>query len=115
MSGMLYPIKPCTKPRQTQRDKWLDPPRAPVRRYRNFKDEVKLHCVMVAECNCHIIFHIETKKKELWGLPHQVTPDKDNLEKALLDAIFSNDAAIWDSRVSKRWAEAGAIEINVID
>ncbi len=49
------------------------------------------------------------------GKPHQQKPDKDNLEKALMDAIYADDAHIWDSRVTKRWGEEGKIIIGEID
>ncbi|CNL09497.1 Holliday junction resolvase [Yersinia mollaretii] len=45
------------------------------------------------------------------GKPHQTKPDKDNLEKALLDAIFEDDCRIWDGRVTKLWGEIGKIII----
>lgn len=43
------------------------------------------------------------------GKPHQQTPDKDNLEKALLDAVYDNDCRVWDGRVSKIWGREGKI------
>jgi len=49
------------------------------------------------------------------GQPHQVRPDKDNLEKSLLDAVFSEDCTVWDSRVTKLWGEAGAIIITEME
>lgn len=55
------------------------------------------------------------KRQEMTGKPHQQKPDKDNLEKALMDAIYADDAHIWDSRVTKRWGEAGQIIIVEID
>jgi len=55
------------------------------------------------------------KKKEYFnGKPHQQKPDKDNLEKSLLDAIFNDDSHIWDGRVSKIWGEEGRIIITEI-
>lgn len=45
------------------------------------------------------------------GKPHQQKPDKDNLEKALLDAIFGEDSHIWDGRVTKIWGETGKMII----
>ena len=45
------------------------------------------------------------------GKPHQQKPDFDNLIKALSDAIHKEDSGIWDCRVTKVWAEEGAIEI----
>ena len=50
------------------------------------------------------------------GQPHQQTPDKDNLEKALLDALCPDgDARIWDGRVTKRWGYKGQIIIVRVD
>ena len=47
------------------------------------------------------------------GKPHQQKPDKDNLEKALLDALCEDDSYIYDGRVSKYWSDAGYIEIYI--
>lgn len=113
---VVYPIKPTPKPRMTQKDKkkWKQGP--PVLRYFEFKDEVRSHNVSVPECNYHVTFILpmpkswSKKKKALMdGKPHQQVPDKDNLEKALLDAIFDNDSHIWDGRVTKRWGIEGKI------
>lgn len=43
--------------------------------------------------------------------PHMQKPDKDNLEKALLDCVFEEDSHVWDGRVSKLWGWTGAIII----
>lgn len=113
---MIYPITPMGKPRMTQSDKWKK--RDCVLRYRAFKDEVRLHRVQVPECRAHIIFVLpmpkswsKEKREEMDGTPHMVKPDKDNLEKALLDAVFREDSQIWDSRVSKFWGTEGKIII----
>ena len=70
------------------------------------------------EDGAHIIFHIKMpkswskkKKLEMDGEPHRQTPDVDNLGKALLDSVFGNDAHISDIRITKVWANMGAIEI----
>lgn len=41
-----------------------------------------------------------------------MTPDKDNLEKAVLDAVFENDSHVWDGRVSKLWADRGVLIVS---
>lgn len=111
-----YSIKPNTKPRMTSSDKWKKRPC--VVRYWAFKAKVRELGIIVPEGGSHIIFYIpmpkswSKKKKSEWsGTPHQTTPDKDNLEKALLDAIYDNDAHIWDSRVTKVWAYEGGIDV----
>lgn len=116
---MIYKIIPVAKPRMTQRDRWAKRPI--VERYWAYKDEVRKERVDVPECNSHITFHMPMpkswsvkKKREQEGKAHQVRPDKDNLEKALLDAIYDEDSHIWDSRVTKVWAYNGAIEVTMM-
>lgn len=73
------------------------------------------------ECGYHIVFVMPMppswsakEKARMDGAPHQQTPDKDNLEKALLDAVFGQDKHVWDGRVSKLWGYEGAIRIGAI-
>lgn len=115
-----YLIVPAPKPRMTRSDKWKN--RSCVQRYYAFKDEVRLRKVTLPECCYHIIFVMpmpqswsKKKKAEMSGKPHQQKPDKDNLEKALLDAIFEDDCRIWDGRVSKVWGETGKIIIKELE
>ena len=114
-----YPITPCPKPRMTQSDKWKG--RDIVVRYFNFRDEVRLRKVAVPESGAHIIFVMPmplswTIKKRLAmdGQPHQQVPDKDNLEKGLLDAVFTQDCRVWDSRVTKIWGYDGKIIVKEV-
>lgn len=104
----------------TQRDKWKGRPC--VLRYFAFKDECRLHKVVVPECNGHIIFIIKMpktlpkkKKAKLINRPHQQKPDKDNFYKALLDAVYGEDCVVWDNRITKIWGDVGRIIICDID
>lgn len=113
---MIYPIVPMGKPRMTRADKWKKRPE--VMRYRAFCDEVRIRGVVLPVAGAHVTFILpmpaswsKKKRAEMNGKPHQVKPDKDNLEKALLDALFENDAHIWDLRVTKLWGESGQIII----
>ncbi len=70
------------------------------------------------EAGYHITFVIpmpqswsKKKRAQHAGKPHQQKPDKDNLEKALLDAVFDEDSHVWDGRVTKIWGEKGQIII----
>jgi len=112
----VYNITPMGKPRMTRADKWKKRPE--VLRYRAFCDEVRLHNVTLPESGYHVTFVIampqswsKKKRQQHDGKPHQQKPDKDNLEKALLDAIFDDDSRIWDGRVTKIWGETGQIII----
>ena len=64
------------------------------------------------ERDLHLELWSKKKKHEMDGKPHQSRPDKDNLEKALLDAIYEEDSHVWDSRVTKVWGYYGAIVID---
>ena len=111
-----YKITPVGKPRMTRADKWRKRPE--VLRYRAFCDEVRLLGVDLPESGSHVTFILpmpaswsKKKRAELNGRPHQQKPDVDNLTKSLLDALFEDDAYIWDVRVSKLWGEVGRIII----
>lgn len=112
---MHYDITPLAKPRMTQRDKWKKRPA--VLHYRAFKDEVRLKRVYIPQ-PCQIIFYIpmpkswsKKKQSEMDGHAHTKKPDIDNLLKALMDAIFTDDSHIWNVHVIKKWSEKGGIRI----
>lgn len=90
-----------------------------MRRYWLYKEWVRLLGIEVPPGGSHIIFVIpmpdswpKKKRAEMRGKPHQATPDKDNLEKGLLDAIYAQDKHIFDSRVTKIWGDEAAIFID---
>jgi len=103
----------------TRSDKWKQ--RAPVMVYRAFKDECRLRRLTISQSGSHILAVIpmprswsKKKKAEYCGQPHQAKPDKDNIEKAILDALYDDDAHIWDGRVTKIWGYDGAIVVDAI-
>lgn len=111
-----YLVTPLGKPRMTRSDRRKERP--PVARYRLFCDDVRLHEIRVPEAGAHITYVLpmpkswsKKKRAAMDGQPHQQKPDVDNLTKALLDALFEDDAHIWDVRTSKRWGEVGMIII----
>lgn len=110
----VYDITPTTKPRMTQRDRWKK--RECVVRYHAFKDRVRFAKLVLPEQGYHVVFVIpmpkswsKSKRQAMCGQPHQQKPDKDNLEKALLDALYQDDCHVWDGRVSKVWGNTGRI------
>lgn len=115
----IYDIVPIGKPRMTRADKWKKRPE--VLRYRAFCDHVRLLGIELPESNAHVTFVLPmpkswSKKKRLQfdGQPHQSKPDFDNLVKALSDAVYADDAHIWDARITKIWGETGQIIIGDI-
>jgi Holliday junction resolvase RusA-like endonuclease len=106
----------------TQRDKWLNPPRECVQRYRRFKNAVRAGVgnVNAVPDSVALDFYIpmpdswsEKKKIATDGKPHRQKPDKDNLEKAVLDALFKDDSGIWTGHQSKWWCRRGKERIEI--
>lgn len=113
-------IVPMAKPRMTQRDRWAKRPA--VLRYFAFRDQVRARRVHLPDAGYHITFVIPMpkswsarKRTAMDGQPHQQRPDKDNLEKALLDAVFGEDCRVWDGRCTKVWGARGKITITCGD
>lgn len=117
ISMAIYEITPVPKPRMSKRDKWKKRPC--VMRYWQFCDEVRLARVELPFYGAKIVFRIPmpdswsaAKKANSDGTPHQQRPDLTNLAKAIEDACYGEDAAIWHySGLEKRWGYKGAIEI----
>jgi len=114
MEYQVFEITPVPKPRQTRSSRWKKT--AGDERYYAFKDEIRSANVSVPECGYHVLFVLKMplswskkKKNAMRWMPHQQTPDKDNLEKALLDAMFKQDCHVWDGRCSKLWGDKGLI------
>jgi Holliday junction resolvase RusA-like endonuclease len=116
---MTIPIESVPKPRMTRSDKWNKRP--VVIKYRDFCDVLNLNNFTLPE-HYHIYFlkqmpksWSKKKKAENNRKKHTQTPDKDNLEKAVLDALFKNDSQVWDGRVTKIWSYNPAIIVYEID
>ncbi|MCK5612471.1 RusA family crossover junction endodeoxyribonuclease, partial [Candidatus Pacearchaeota archaeon] len=82
------------------------------------KDQITLSKVVVPDSGYHVLFVLKMpeswnpeKKNKMRHTPCKKTPDKDNLEKALLDSLFKQDSHIWDGRVSKVWGDSGKMII----
>lgn len=115
----------CPKPRMTQRDKWLKPPRDCVARYRQFRNLVQ--CLL--PLSMPVVFHTiklkvfikmpdswkESKKFEMAGKPHYQRPDADNILKAVIDCITTEDKAISKKEVEKFWGSSNRIEVEIFD
>jgi len=119
MNSIMVKINPVAKPRMTQRDKWDKRPC--VMKYWAFKEELLLKAGRFELGDrLDIKFYIKMpkswneKKKERFDMqPHQQKPDKDNLEKGLLDAFRKEDCTIWDGRVRKFWVNEGTGSIHI--
>lgn len=112
---MRFALIPVAKPRMTQKDVWSKRPC--VMRYRAFKDKCRAYGIGVPD-SCRLVFHMpmpaswsKSKRAELEGEPHCQTPDLDNLVKALLDAVLTDDAHVWRIQAEKRWSSMPGITV----
>ena len=53
------------------------------------------------------------KRMELKGKPHRQKPDKDNIEKAILDALFKDDSRIYGGSGYKLWDDGNGPRIHL--
>jgi Holliday junction resolvase RusA-like endonuclease len=66
-----------------------------------------------------ILWQFPTTRRERWGRLHTHTPDKDNLEKLVLDvlaragALGGDDSRVASGLSEKRWARGGSVAIRV--
>lgn len=101
----------------TRSDSWKRRPC--VLRYREFKDLCAAYKVTIPEAGAvALTFRIamppswsKLKKDAYDGQPHQGTPDLDNLVKAVLDAVLTEDRQVWKIQAEKRWAREPSIEV----
>ena len=126
---ITFHVKPMGKPRMTRRDAWAKRPC--VLRYWEFKDT--LNAAIEADdgvfnaVNYGNIYRVDwtayfpipkswsKKKKELFaGGIHRQKPDRDNVDKAILDAIFKDDSVISDGVLKKRWDDGAGARIEVV-
>lgn len=108
-------ITPIGKPRQTQRDKWAKRP--VVLRYREFADELRAAAAAAGldieappparldwVARIPMLKSWSNKKRAAHdGQLHRQRPDRDNIDKAILDALFKEDSGIACGYITKVW------------
>lgn len=118
------PGSPIGAPRMTQRDKWKQRPC--VMAYRAWKDLARLCAGPMPDAKNVLslswsAFFVPpkswSKKDRLDAMDncrlHQVKPDRDNIDKAILDALFADDAAIASGHIEKRWSDRARLDVKI--
>lgn len=124
---------PIGKPRMTQADKWKRRPC--VLEYRRWADKARE--TLVREITAGLlgtdnklpkgIYDVSwiayigmaeswSKKKRalLSGKPHFGKPDRDNIDKAILDALFSDDRGVASGALIKNWDDGIGPRIELV-
>jgi len=111
------------KPRMTQRDKWKK--RECVVRYRNWCDRVRAavgDSLPAAESVTRLDWTACFRPPKSWskkkhlaaiGTLHRNKPDRDNIDKAVLDCLFAQDSGIACGDIRKVWGWNDGIEITI--
>ncbi len=107
---MRIPVTPMGKPRMTRRDKWAK--RKCVVKYYEFKDKIREYteCFPKKPRRVDWIAYLpmpkswsKAKKSGKQGRLHQSKPDRDNIDKAILDAVLKDDSVVAQGITEKRW------------
>lgn len=121
---IVVPGAAVGKPRMTQRDTWKKRPC--VVRYRSWADVARLvagrlpPATSIERLDWTAYFApppswSKTKRAAALGELHRARPDRDNIDKAVLDALFASDAAIAQGTICKRWGEPPRLEITITE
>jgi len=122
-------IDPMGKPRMTRRDRWAKRPC--VIRYWEYKDKIKDavngHAELSQLIAANAIIGLswtayftmpkswsKKKKDEYRGQLHTSKPDRDNVDKGIMDAIFAKDEIIAHGAICKKWDDGGGARIELI-
>lgn len=120
---VVVAIEPIGKPRMTRRDVWKKRPA--VIKYRAFCDELRLNAKHLSNnfrqygvISWVAYFSMppswsQKKKADMKGKPHRQRPDRDNVDKAILDALFPEDSSVWSGYLEKRWDDGNGARIEI--
>lgn len=116
--------EPMGKPRMTQRDKWKKRP--VVLRYRAWADLARASVPVPASRFIADPLTVSwtaylpmpkswsCKKKDFMrGTLHRQKPDRDNIDKAILDALFTSDCGVAAGTLVKRWDDGRGPRVEV--
>lgn len=123
---ITVPGKPVGAPRQTGRSRFNPKKRPAIERYHAYRDAIRLFArgqqVPPAERTEEIVITAYWTPPPLWsrnkqeaaiGTKKRSKPDGDNVEKAVLDALFDEDAAVGDTCMRRRWDWTARTEIEI--
>ena len=125
---VIFPVVPMGKPRMTQRDRWKKRPA--VTRYHAFKDSLRECLTALPHLRSVIdsgtVYSLswtaylpipgswtKRKKAAMAGTLHRQKPDRDNIDKAILDALFAEDSGIAAGHLEKRWDDGKGPRLEV--
>ena len=139
---LVIPGLPVGKPRMTKRDRWLNPPRPPVQKYRDWcdtvRESIKEQEVVIPDPmtvldlswtayfpppmrvqngrtkkgNLRYRKTTEAEREAMIGELYRRKPDADNILKCM-DAIFKEDEAIAAGSYRKEYSQTPRTEVRI--
>ena len=121
MKQIVLDITPIPAPRLNANSRF-NPKKKPIfDRYMQWKQDIQILALAAGwkpTDEIRVVFVVpmpkswpKKKRLDMDGQPHQQTPDRNNLTKALEDALYHNDSRVWKSSEEKRWGARGQIII----
>lgn len=117
---VTIPIIAIGKPRMTRSDRWNK--RDCVVRYREWCDALRAMVGKVPENPVALewIAYLpmpnswsRKRREQMRGQLHRTKPDRDNIDKAIMDALFKNDAIIAMGMQRKHWDDGNGPRIEL--
>jgi len=126
---ITIPGTPIGKPRMTQRDKWKNRPC--VERWFAWKDQAASQLREAGGHPANVVKSLswvanfvppkswsKKKREAALGQPHRSKPDRDNIDKAVLDSLFpesaGGDSGIPSGHLRKVWAPEASLEVEIV-
>lgn len=109
--GVIINILAMGKPRMTRSDRWKK--RDCVLRYRSWCDELRAAIGEIPQDAYRVDWtayfpipksYSKKQREAMKGQLHQVKPDRDNIDKAVCDALFKQDQVIAQGSQCKMWS-----------
>lgn len=114
-------LTPMGAPRMTRADTWKKRP--VVLQYRAYKDAIRHACKGIdPQCSSLSWFAYlpmpaswsAKKKAAMSGLLHRQKPDRDNIDKGILDSLFKADQGIAVGSINKFWDDGKGPRIEIL-
>lgn len=122
MQRFTIRLEAMGKPRMTRSDKWRT--RECVVRYRAYADELRRQTKGVIQNPAWVswVAYIPMpdswsakKKAAMRGTLHTSKPDRDNIDKGILDALWESDQGVAAGAIIKLWGDDARIELFVAE
>lgn len=114
-------VEPMGAPRMTRADTWKKRP--VVIQYRAYKDAIRHACKGISQDASRLDWFAYISMPKSWskkkraamsGMLHRSKPDRDNIDKGIMDALFESDQGIATGSINKFWDDGRGARIDLL-